>query len=305
MSGILEDGAAIEAALHCGVHVTVYQSIDSTNAELRRRCCGAEAVHAIDRTVIIARSQSSGRGRLGRAFVSPAGTGLYLSILHSPPCGIATPQTLTAIAAVAVCRAIGKVYNKAAGIKWVNDVFMRGRKVAGILTEAVADGAVANDTVEAAIIGIGVNVLPGALPAGLSSVAGSVLEDSSDDPHLNEFAAAVIGELFDMLDKGRDGLQQAEREKDKAVLDIISEYRALSIIIGKQVVVSPLVDEAGETGGNPYIATVVDIDKDAALIVRTTDGIEHTLHSGEVTIGSGMVSSALSAALSSAGGYYV
>lgn len=310
-----DDAQAVSALINvAGVHVSVYETLDSTNAALRRYVNCADDVRDVDRTVIIARSQSAGRGRLGRVFVSPPHSGLYMSILYAPRGGITSAQTLTAVAAVAVCKAIKEVYNQSARIKWVNDIFMRCRKVCGILTEAVAGGyarhdradgecradeADGEDKLSCAIIGIGVNVLKGALPPELLGVAGSVLEDDGADPRLNQLAAAIINNTFTLLDEGN-----AARGEGKEA-DVIAEYRALSILIGNQVIVHPLGMPLGieNISGEctPYKATVVGIDKDAALVVRCMDGKLRTLHSGEVSIGSGMMPSAQCPAVPIAG----
>lgn len=289
MSGRL-DAASITAATGGGVHITVYDAIDSTNSEMKRRLqgMGDASVNEVRpgspvKEAVIASSQTAGRGRVGRTFESPAGAGLYLSLAHSPPHGIESPETITALAAVAVCHAIEKVYAMSASIKWVNDIFMRGRKVAGILTEGVAggsrfaprsgaDGEKADASVPAvdtAIIGIGVNVLPGALPDALGDVAGAVLEDAGDDPKLNELAAAIISGVYGLL------------EDKIAARSAMAEYKIRSTLIGQRVTVHPLVG-----GAASYPAAVVGISDEAGLVVRLDDGTERVLNSGEVSLGS-------------------
>lgn len=311
----LLDAGAINSSLKCKAAVEVYQTIDSTNAELRRRLASFPP-HSLDSTVIIASGQTAGRGRGGRAFASPAGAGVYLSLLHSPKGGIASPQIITATASVAVCRAIETVYGKTAQIKWVNDIFINGRKVCGILTEGIAEGIAggideadgggetnvrAEAGVTAVIIGIGVNILPGALPKELQGIAGTVLDTEGADPKVNAFAAAIIEGVYSLLD-------EADDTKSPLVLAAIAEYKERSILTGRQVEVHPLAgsvctDSPPLCGTNappvcassfpiaavPYSATVLGITDDASLIVRTEDGKKKVLNSGEVTLVSAQV----------------
>ena len=143
--------------------------VDSTNTRLK-----AIADHAADGTVIAAGRQSGGRGRLGRSFASPEG-GVYLSILLAPTADLSRCLTLTPTAAVAVRRAIKRCCGISAYIKWPNDLQLRGKKLCGILTEAVsADGEVK------IIIGIGVNLNTRAedFPPELRDSACSVFSDT-------------------------------------------------------------------------------------------------------------------------------
>ena len=105
------------------------ESVDSTNLYLRRL-----AETAADGTAVIAASQTAGRGRSGRGFLSPEG-GLYLSVLLRPDVEPERLPTLTPVAAVAVCRAVGAVCGLSCGIKWPNDVLLGGKKICGILVE--------------------------------------------------------------------------------------------------------------------------------------------------------------------------
>ena len=111
----------------------VFPVVDSTNILLRRKA--KEGVP--EGCVVIAGEQTKGKGRLGRSFYSPSDTGVYLSLLLRPE-NILPEQAvhITTIAAVAACEAIERVSGRKAGIKWVNDIYMDGKKVSGILTEA-------------------------------------------------------------------------------------------------------------------------------------------------------------------------
>ncbi len=150
---------------------TVRKSLDSTNAEALRRAVDG----APEGTVIVAEEQTAGRGRRGRSFFSPAGTGIYLSILVRPALAAERAHLLTCSAAVTVAEAIEACAGVDASIKWVNDVYCRGKKVAGILTEGSFD--LEGGVLQHAVVGIGVNVRPphAGFPAEIAERAGAVL----------------------------------------------------------------------------------------------------------------------------------
>lgn len=156
----------------------VRKSLDSTNAEALRRAVDG----APEGTVIVAEEQTAGRGRRGRSFFSPAGTGIYLSILVRPALAAERAHLLTCSAAVAVAEAIEACAGVDASIKWVNDVYCRGKKVAGILTEGSFD--LEGGVLQHAVVGIGVNVRPphAGFPAEIAERAGAVLPASDATP---------------------------------------------------------------------------------------------------------------------------
>lgn len=294
MSGLL-DASSILRMAHCKAHVEVYETVDSTNAVISNMLKTVSPVLSdapSGRIAVAAASQTAGRGRAGRVFESPLGAGLYISLLHCPELsggkGIARPDVLTAVAAAGVCEAIENVYGVKTKIKWVNDIIRNqnrdeknnGRKVCGILTEAVTSPASGN--IWAAIIGIGVNVLPGALPLELSNVAGAILDDANYAPRLNELSAAVIDNVYGILEGGDDAAAKA-----------MKEYKNRSMLINKIVTVHPLADMDGSQGGQNYTASVLGITDDAGLLVRTLNGEERVLHSGEVTLGTAAAMSSL------------
>ena len=265
--GILSEGevaSLIDEALHARVYV--YQKIDSTNTEAKRRLAETFDVRSLNHTVIVASSQTAGRGRLGRAFYSPDGSGLYLSIIYAPNEKIESPALLTATAAVGVCRALFSVYNAAAQIKWVNDIFMRGKKVSGILTEGITDFE--RGGISCAVVGIGVNIAPQNFPRDIADIATSVLDDKKADTKRSALAAAIVNEVLSIYTSGKKGFACA-----------MEEYRERSLLTGKTVRVHPVVNGAGS-----YDAQVLGVGEDAKLIVKTEDGRERFLDSGEVTL---------------------
>ena len=119
------------AGRRVGRALVCLETVDSTNNEVKRRALAGAA----DGLAVVAEQQTGGRGRRGRSFVSPAGQGLYLSVLLRPRCPLEEVSALTAWTAVAVCNAVERVCGVRPGIKWPNDVILDGRKLCGILTE--------------------------------------------------------------------------------------------------------------------------------------------------------------------------
>ena len=236
--------------------------VTSTNLLVRERAEAGEA----EGLVICAASQSAGRGRMGRTFFSPPDCGLYLSILLRPKADASASLSITTAAAVAVCRAIGEVFGIDAGIKWVNDVFVGGRKVCGILTEAAM--CAETGALDYAVLGIGINVYEpcGGFPPEIAGIAGALLAGAERRPNArNALLASILTQFFVLYDRLGENSH-------------IDEYRARSIALGRRVTVVPLV------GGGEREAVVEEITDDAALVLRFDDGSRETLTSGEIRV---------------------
>lgn len=239
----------------------VLQSVDSTNSACRRLALEG----APDGTVVMADCQTAGRGRRGRSFQSPAGKGLFFSILWRPGCAPEKLLALTALSAVAVCRAIEQVTGVRPQIKWPNDLVLQGRKLAGILTELTLEGE--SGMVDHVVVGIGVNVhqQPQDFSPDVRRIATSLdsaLQGSFDRAAL---AAAMMQQL-DILRREvmfRPGLW-------------LEEYRQACLNIGRRV---RLVTKCGEEQ-----VTAVEIDSQFGLVVRHDDGRTETVRSGEVSV---------------------
>jgi BirA family biotin operon repressor/biotin-[acetyl-CoA-carboxylase] ligase len=234
----------------------VFVTVDSTN-----NVCRAKAEEGKEEGyVAVAGAQTSGRGRRGRSFYSPAGSGIYMSILLRPE-DFSEKQVLqlTTMAAVAVSVSVEKISGKTAGIKWVNDILIDGKKVCGILSEASYKDVGDLDYV---IVGIGINAYPpaGGFPAGIADIAASVFDYPS--PGLkNELAAEVMKNFMAYYTSGTG---------------CIEEYRKHCIVPGKDItVIKP---------GEKLNAHAIGLDDDCGLIVRYPDGSEETLRSGEISI---------------------
>ncbi len=238
----------------------VRKSVTSTNTVLKE----AAAAEVKEGKVLVAEEQTLGRGRLGRNFYSPSGTGIYMSILLRPELTVEDSLFLTTSAAVAVTRAIEEVTDCEARIKWVNDIYCNGKKVCGILTEAGVDFE--GGGLEYCIVGIGINVAKpeGDFPAELKSSAGGIFETKMYSAGLrSRLAAEVLNNFWDYY-------------TNFSKKDMIEEYRKRSFLIGKEINVI--------FGDKSLKATAMDIDEDARLVVKFPDGGIKTLSSGEVSI---------------------
>lgn len=239
--------------------VTVVNSASSTNTELWKKAMdGAE-----NGTVLIARSQTMGKGRMGRSFSSEEG-GLYMSLLLRPDLKPEDTALITPLAALAVAKAIESNLGKDAKIKWVNDVYCDGKKVCGILTEANINPAILKT--EFVIVGIGLNVYEpvGGFPDELRDIAAALLKrHDAHDGLMDTLAADIV--------KGITALAETPLNKD-----VLSEYQRRCFIIGKEIDVY--------RGNESYGALAVGVDDRYALIVETEDGARHTLNSGEVRV---------------------
>ena len=236
----------------------VFDTIDSTNTYLKNTVTDdTKAWHTV-----IASAQSAGRGRKGRSFISPAGTGVYLSVLLRPASSAYIATRITTAAAVAACLAIEKCTGSKPVIKWVNDVFLNGRKVCGILTEASLNPKTHDP--DWVIMGIGFNIYEpdGGFDKEIENIAGAIAKERSHDLK-SRIVAAFLIELHRLA----GDLENA---------DYAGEYKKRSFLIGRNVNVL--------SGDFSHPATVLDIDENCHLLVRYEDGSVEALSSGEVSI---------------------
>ncbi len=247
----------VEKFLDGGFSVKVLRRVDSTNDAAKELAASAPAW-----TAVIAEEQRRGRGRYERPFFSPAGSGLYMSVILRPQIPASESLFITACAAVAVCEAIEKVSGKYAEIKWVNDVYIHGKKVCGILTEASFD--VESGGVAYAVVGIGINVKKTEFPPALKERATAVFEDGEYPPDGRAALAAAVLERLKYY---------CERIGERT---FYSEYKRRSFVIGRHVEVV-----SGNLSGE---AEVLDLDENCFLIVRFSDGSVRRLSAGEVSI---------------------
>lgn len=216
-------------------------------------------------TMVLTSQQTAGRGRLGRRFESPAGKGIYLSLVLRPGLPMTEAQAVTVSAAVAVCRAVKKLCGLELGIKWVNDLYYNGKKVCGILTEAALD--LESGMLDYAVLGLGFNVVAPAdgWPEDLRDVAGALYDGSPAPGARAALAAAFLNAFWPLYRAGpRSGY--------------LDEYRRRQALTGQRVLVTP-------RRGTPRAAQVQGIDDECKLVVRF-DGESRpaALNSGEVSV---------------------
>ncbi|MBQ7154452.1 MAG: biotin--[Synergistaceae bacterium] len=229
--------------------------VDSTNNYAKRLALtGAE--HG---TLVVADRQTAGRGRYGHTFESPAGTGLYMSLILKPKVDAERFQMITIADAVAVCLGVEHLYPEAQrelGIKWVNDIFFRGRKIAGILTEAVT--GFESGEIESVVTGIGINVSTKNFSA---ETAGSIFCEGECPFRRDKLCALVADGVMDFAE-------------DLGTPALINTYRERSILTGQDI--TYMKNEAKCTGH------VEGIDDTGGLVIQNEAGKLETLRSGEV-----------------------
>ena len=239
--------------------VDVRESVTSTNDVLK----AAAERGANEGYVIAAVEQTGGKGRMGRSFFSPE-SGLYFSILLRPKISAQDSLMITTAAAVSVVSAIGNVCGKSCGIKWVNDVFLNGLKICGILTEASVDFETGG--LQYAVLGIGINVANPAenFPSELQGIAGAIYDRIPQDEDIkNRLCAEVLNCFY-------------EYYQDLPARTFMEEYKAHSILVGRKINVI--------RGERTVGAVAMGIDDYARLLVRYEDGTEEAISAGEVSI---------------------
>jgi len=239
--------------------IAVYPSLESTNTTAKQLAISG-AKHG---TIVIADHQTGGRGRYNRNFFSPSGHGIYMSFILRPTQPNWAAPLFTVYAAVSVCKAIETTTSKTPQIKWVNDIFLDGKKICGILTEAVTDFESGN--MQWVVVGIGINFTTPSVgfPDDIRHTAGSIF--SYEKPNITRnYIAAEISNRILSFDDGYDS---------EIMLD---EYRKRLMMLGRRVIVTGPKE--------PFQAMAIDIDNEGRLIVKKDDGEFLSLATGEISI---------------------
>jgi BirA family biotin operon repressor/biotin-[acetyl-CoA-carboxylase] ligase len=240
-------------------NITVYSEIDSTNREAKARAIN-KAAHG---TVIVSDCQVCGKGRRNREFFSPPGSGLYMSfVLHSEVLRFTNPTAVTAYAALCVCEAIENACKLKPSIKWVNDIFFNGKKIGGILTEAIT--VFENGSIGEIILGIGINIStkPQNFPESIRASAGSLYPNGVPLITRNCLSAEIINRIL---------VPAAPKEAE-----LFAQYKKRLFMLGSDIEVIQ--------GEEKYEAEALDIDANGYLVVRTGDGEIKKLSSEEISI---------------------
>ena len=231
--------------------IIILKTVDSTNTYGKKIAAdGAE-----NGTVIIAEQQTAGRGRRGNSFYSPDKKGIYMSVIFRRGQFKENPDLFTICAGCSVCAAIERLTDKKPLIKWVNDVYLEGKKICGILSEATLD--IESGTVDSVVVGIGVNLTTDDFPEELKEKAGSIGEPVAR----NRIAAEIITQLYRCLDRSRE--------------ENLAAYKAHSLVLGKEVYYIK--------NNEPRSGKAIDIDDKGQLIVITENG-QDVLNSGEISV---------------------
>ena len=239
--------------------IRVYDTLPSTN-DLAKTLARQGAPQG---TVILAKNQTQGRGRMGRSFHSPENCGIYMSLILRPNCPASELMHLTCAVAWAMCNAVEKATGLRPGIKWINDLVHQKRKLGGILTELGFDS---QGKVSYAVIGIGLNCLQQSdFPPELQEIAASLSMFCEKTIDIAAVAAQMILSLEDMARK-----LLTEKET------ILARYRADCVTLGQDVVIL--------REGSRREAFALDIDDQGALILRFPDGHQEAVSAGEVSV---------------------
>lgn len=243
-----------------GQKIHHFHSVGSTNLVAREMAREGAA----EGTLAVAEEQTQGRGRLGREWLSPAGTGIWMSLILRPVFPPTDAPRLTLAAAVAVAEAVGEVAGISPGIKWPNDLLAGGKKFCGILTEMDAE----MERVNFVILGIGINVnqLASDFPEPLRALATSLQEVCGHRVSRPGLVCRVLECLEDRYGQTVSG----------DFGQVLTAWRARSTTLGQQVTVT---SAAGTIDG-----LAEDVDSDGSLLVRLDSGVLHRVMAGEVTL---------------------
>lgn len=234
--------------------IFVHPELGSTNNEAKRLLAQGFAGQGL----ILAESQQAGRGRRGRSFFSPRGSGIYMTLILQPGAAAESILPLTTMAAVAVTEAIEQLCGLRPEIKWVNDVYLQSKKICGILTEA--ESGLEAGVVSSVVVGIGINVHATDFPPQIQESACAL---NCRGLRRNRLIAEVANRLLDL----------AANPADHSYLD---SYRGHSMVLGREITYQ-------ERGGE-IRARAIGVDELGGLEIELADGSRQVLRSGEISL---------------------
>lgn len=241
--------------------ITVLNSSESTMKDAKLAAINGEP----DNTLIVADIQEAPIGRFGRPFFSKAGSGIYMSMLLRPNQNFEEMAQYTVIMAVAVTRAMDKLVKVSTEIKWVNDIYINGKKVCGILSEAMSD--VESGQISNVIIGMGINfsLKQEEFPRELRKKATSLFQKEEPTITRNELIGEIWNQFYAILN------QLPEQH-------FLEEYRQKSFVLGKTVSFTQT--------GVEYEGIAISINDHGELVVQLHDKTKKILSSGEISLSS-------------------
>lgn len=254
---IILDKKILEQYLDQKLNITIFDELDSTNNYLKK--LGSQGEN--EDTLVIAQSQTNGRGRMGRTFYSPDETGIYFSLLLHPEFSAEKSLFLTVMAAVSVAETVMKYNKNDVKIKWVNDIYIDGKKVCGILTEGSIN---AEKKLDYAVVGIGINVIApeNGFPEDIKDIATAIFPGKTDENIKEIIVAELVNKFFEMYN-GFD-------------TNYIERYKEYSYLTGKEINII--------SGENIRPATVLGITDDCHLLVKNEKGEIEEISSGDVSV---------------------
>ncbi|MDE7105123.1 MAG: biotin--[acetyl-CoA-carboxylase] ligase [Ruminococcus sp.] len=241
-------------ARELGKKIIILDKIDSTNNYAKE----IASKGAVNGTVVIADTQTAGKGRLGRSFVSPSGKGLYMSVIIRPKFSMDIAVLITSAVAVASAEAVEKICGNNVQIKWVNDLYMNGQKICGILTEASMGMEI--NSPDYIVIGIGINVRESIFDDELSKRVSSIETETHKIIDRNELCAL----LLERLEYYTDNLE------NRCHLD---EYKRRELLTGNII--------TANVGTEKITGRAIGVDENANLIIESESGEIRNLSSGE------------------------
>ncbi len=236
----------------------IYDTVGSTN-DVAKELAGRGEKNGI----VIAFHQTAGRGRRGRSFFSPDGYGIYMSLLiHTEECAESV-ALITSAAATAIAEAIESVCKKHTDIKWINDIYIDGKKACGILCESLFSGNAPYP--EYTVVGIGINLIsPNGFPEDIADIATSIFGGDIPDENVpSKLCAEIIKNLF-------------EYTGELTLKTFLNGYKERLFMLGHEITV--------HTPDGSYMARATDIDDECHLIVTLPNGEKRVLSSGEISI---------------------
>jgi BirA family biotin operon repressor/biotin-[acetyl-CoA-carboxylase] ligase len=248
------------ATTRMGHTIHLLQTVDSTNDEAKTLAVRG----ALEGTMVIADAQRRGRGRMGRLWASPGGVGIYLSVILRPAIQPHDAPSLTLLGAVAVAQAIEEVAGLAAGVKWPNDLIVRGRKLGGILGEVAAE----TSHLHYVVLGIGINV--NQTEASFEGELGHTATSLRIETGRFVDRTVMIRSLCESLDRWYDCFLS------EGPAPIIERLRQRCLTLGQRVV--------ARSGDQELRGLAVDLDGSGALLIRDDDQRLHRLIAGDVTL---------------------